>query len=214
MQKTSDSKIVVFQGDSITDAGRLYEDTASLGYGYAMMIAAFYQSMYPGECVQFVNRGISGDRVKDLQTRWKPDCVDLEPDVVTIMIGINDTWRRYDIGEPTSTDFFEEGYRKILNETCHSTDASIILMEPFVLPCPDDRLSWREDLDPKIQVVRRLAREFATILIPLDGIFAQATISREPEFWAVDGVHPTLAGHALIARNWLDNVGRLVSVSK
>ncbi|MHB9036242.1 MAG: SGNH/GDSL hydrolase family protein [Armatimonadota bacterium] len=201
--------IVLFQGDSITDSGRVYDDIASLGSGYPMMIAASYGSTYPEESVQFLNRGISGNRVRDLHARWQQDCLDLEPDVISILIGINDTLRRYDGNDPTSAESFGEKYHGILNEARYSTDARIILMEPFVLPCPDDRLTWREDLDPKIHVVRDLAREFQATLIPLDGIFAQAAARREPEFWAADGVHPTPAGHALIARIWMETVEEL-----
>jgi lysophospholipase L1-like esterase len=85
----------------------------------------------------------------------------------------------------------------------------LILLEPFVLPVPVDRVRWREDLDPKIAVVRQLAREFHAILVPLDGIFAQASAQREPAFWAGDGVHPSNAGHALIAQSWLRAVKAL-----
>ena len=203
------SQIVLFQGDSITDAGRLYEDPLSMGSGYAMMVAAWYQALYPENHVQFLNRGISGNRVRDLQGRWTPDCLDIEPSLVSIMIGINDTWRRYDSGDPTSVEAFEVGYRDILTRTRETLDAGIILIEPFVLPVPEDREQWREDLDPKIHVVRALAREFKAVLVPLDGIFAQAAAKREPEYWASDGVHPTLAGHALIAQTWLETVGSL-----
>ncbi|MCE5314871.1 MAG: SGNH/GDSL hydrolase family protein [Armatimonadota bacterium] len=201
--------IVLFQGDSVTDACRTYDDPASLGQGYPMMIAASYGSMYPEQYVQFINRGVSGDRVINLQKRWQSDCIELQPDVVSILIGVNDTWRRYDSNDPTSTEAFEKVYRDILTQTREKTDAQIILMEPFVLPYPEDRIAWREDLDPRIHVVRSLAREFEAALIPLDGIFAQASARREIEFWAADGVHPTLAGHALIARAWIETVEEL-----
>jgi len=157
----------------------------------------------------FLNRGISGNRVKDLQDRWQADCIALKPDWVSILIGINNTWRRYDSNDPTSTADFEKGYRDILEKTRRHTKVQIILCEPFVLPVPGDRLVWREDLDPKIQVVRNLAVEFKALLLPLDGIFAQAATAREPGFWAPDGVHPSPAGHALIAQAWLKLVGAM-----
>ena len=141
--------------------------------------------------------------MKDLKARWKEDCLDIEPDWVSILIGINDCWRRYDRNDPTSVEDFENGYRDILTRTANETNARLILCEPFVLPVPEDRKAWREDLDPKIHVVRQLAREFNAIYIPLDGIFAAASVKREPAFWAADGVHPTSAGHALIAMEWL-----------
>lgn len=202
--------IVLFHGDSITDAGRSWDDPNSMGFGYPMMAGALFQARYPESGVRFVNRGISGFRAADLLTRWQEDCIDLQPSVVSILIGINDVWRRYDRNTPTSVESFEASYRDILTQTRENLCGHIILMEPFVLPCPEDRNQWREDLDPKIHVVRALAREFETALVPLDGIFAQASTRREPEYWAADGVHPTAAGHALIAQAWLDTVDRLI----
>jgi lysophospholipase L1-like esterase len=195
---------VLFQGDSITDCGRSREDDAQLGGGYANMVAAWYGMLQPEARVTFVNRGISGNRVRDLQARWRADCIDLQPDVVSVLIGVNDTWRRYDSGDPTSTEAYHSAYRDILEQTRREVAAEIVLLEPFVLPCPEDRKEWRIDLDPKIQVVRELAREFDAVLIPLDGLFAAACVRREPPFWAADGVHPSQTGHALIAAAWLD----------
>ena len=201
-----DGTVVLFQGDSITDAGRSREDDGNLGFGYAMMTAAWFSAVYPEKRVRFINRGIGGNRAKDLQARWKEDCLGLKPDVVSILIGINDVWRRYDSGDPTSLEAFEKSYRDILTRTKNELNARMILIEPFVLPVPDDRSRWREDLDPKIHAVCRLAREFGATYIPMDGLFARASAIREPAFWAGDGVHPTPAGHALIARAWLKAV--------
>lgn len=201
--------VVLFQGDSITDAGRGWDNPVGMGQGYAMMAAAFFQSRYAEAGVTFINRGVGGSRVKDLQARWQQDCLDLKPTIVSIMIGINDVWRRYDSNDPTPVEKFEEGYRDILMQIRRNLDAQIILLEPFVLPHPEDRKLWREDLDPKIQVVRTLAREYGTAFVPLDGIFAQACTRQVPEYWAVDGVHPTAAGHALIAQAWLETAESL-----
>lgn len=197
---------VLFQGDSVTDAGRIYEDSKDLGRGYPVMVASLFNSFYPEKNVRFINRGISGNRVKDLEARWQRDCMELKPDLVSILIGINDCWRRYDSNDPTSVEEFENTYRKILMDVKEHTDAKLIIMEPFLLPVFDYQNDWREDLDPKIHAARNLAREFDAVLIPLDGIFAQAATIKEPTFWSADGVHPTLSGHALIARNWLDTV--------
>lgn len=204
-----DGAVVLFQGDSITDAGRSREDDSNLGNGYAMMTAAWFSTLYPEKQVRFINRGISGDRVKDLQRRWKEDCLDLKPMWVSILIGINDCWRRYDSNDPTSVGDFEAVYRDILRQVKDGLNARIILCEPFVLPVPEDRKRWREDLDPKIDVVRNLAREFGALLVPLDGLFAQASTLRNPGFWAPDGVHPSPAGHALITKAWLQTAKAL-----
>ncbi len=195
--------VILFQGDSITDCGRSRENLNDLGRGYPMMIASWLSAQYPELNLRFINRGVSGDRVRNLRARWDEDCLKLNPTVVSILIGINDCWRRYDRNDPTSPEEFERDYRYILDQVKEHTSARIILCEPFVLPVPEDRRAWREDLDPKIHVVRDLAREFNALLLPLDGIFSSASTLREPEFWAPDGVHPTQAGHALITREWL-----------
>ena len=194
---------VLFQGDSITDAGRSYESDEMLGAGYAMLASAWVSAEYPEKNLRFVNRGISGNRMKDLKSRWQKDCLDLKPKAVSIMIGINDVWRRYDSNDPTSAESFEADYKHILMQTLNVLNPQIILMEPFLLHVTKEQIKWREDLNPKIEIVNKLSKEFNTILVPLDKIFAEAAQRKEPTFWSQDGVHPTLAGHALIAQSWL-----------
>lgn len=208
MTTIEDNAVVLFQGDSITDWGRNYSDSGSLGNGYPLLVAAEFGRQYPEKQVTFLNRGIGGNRVVDLERRWQEDCLDLKPDWVSIYIGINDTWRRYDSGDPTSVEAFYERYRKLIVRTREELDARLVLVEPFVLPVPGDRKGWREDLDPKIQAVRELAREFSAAYVPLDGLFAAASSRVDPAYWAGDGVHPSPAGHALIAKAWLDAVSK------
>jgi lysophospholipase L1-like esterase len=196
---------ILFQGDSITDAGRNREDANGLGGGYAMMAAAQVQALYPELGLTFLNKGISGNRAADLAGRWQEDCLDLKPDWVSILIGVNDCWRRYDAGDPTPAEVFEKHYRDIL-ERSKSHAIGTIICEPFLLPCPPDRIAWREDLDPKIQVARKLAVEFGARFVPFDGIFAAKSLLQPPAFWAADGVHPSLPGHALMASEWIKAV--------
>ena len=145
----------------------------------------------------------------DLKARWEEDCIQLKPSLVSIMIGVNDCWRRYDNNEPTTPEQFEENYRYILDDIRNKLkDTEIVLCEPFLLPVSEERRKWREDFDPKIHVVRKLAQEFGTYFIPLDGLFAQACTMRLPEYWAPDGVHPTDAANGLIARHWLNTMTR------
>ncbi len=198
---------ILFQGDSITDAGRNRAVPGSLGGGYALLAAANLGLRHPDRAFTFWNRGVGGDRVKALAARWQTDCLDLRPTWVSIMIGINDTWRRYDSADPTSTESYETDYRRILTQVRDSLGARLILLEPFVLPVPEDRRTWREDLDPRIAVVHKLAKEFNALLVPLDKIFAEHARKTAPAYWAADGVHPTPAGHALIAESWLKAVG-------
>lgn len=202
----SENQTILFQGDSITDAGRSREDLTNMGHGYAFMASAMVQAAYPGLGLRFINRGISGNRAADLKARWQQDCLDLKPDWVSILIGINDTWRRYDRNSPTSTEAYAENYRAILTQ-CKDAGMGIIICEPFLLPTPEDRAVWREDLDPKIDAARALAREFADVYVPFDGLFAQAALSQEMAYWLPDGVHPSPAGHALMAETWMNAVG-------
>ncbi|MHC4249903.1 MAG: SGNH/GDSL hydrolase family protein [Planctomycetota bacterium] len=156
---------ILFQGDSITDAGR--GAPPGLGTGYVQIAAGILLCRAPDLSLTVINRGISGNRVKDLVGRC---------------------------------------FRTILEQTREALGAKIVIVEPFVLPCPADRAQWREDLDPKIAAVRRLAREFADVYVPLDGLFAEACVRVAPEYWAGDGVHPTGPGHAFIALEWLKAV--------
>lgn len=199
---------VLFIGDSVTDCGRRREDPDDLGPSYARKVQAYLTEFYGERHIHVYNRGISGDRVRNLKARWQEDCLALHPDVVNILIGINDTWRRYDSNDPTTPEAFEADYRDILTRTA-AAGAQISIMEPFLMPHVAERQRWREDLDPKIQVVRRLAREFHAEFIPLDGIFAACCAKRDIAELSQDGVHPVDGGHSVIARAWLDAAGLL-----
>ncbi|AOZ94053.1 SGNH/GDSL hydrolase family protein [Paenibacillus crassostreae] len=206
MLSIGNNETVLFIGDSVTDCGRDYSNDSSLGSGYAFLVAAELGRKYPKKNLNFINRGINGNRVVDLETRWEEDCIQLNPAWISIYIGINDVWRHYDNNDETSVEKFYKGYRQLIERTNEHTDAKIILVEPFCLPVPEDRKSWREDLDPKIQAIRELASEFKSLYVPLDGLFASASTQVDPAYWAGDGVHPTVAGHALIAKAWLETV--------
>lgn len=201
-----ENDVVLFQGDSVTDCGRHRENLYDLGTGYPLIISSLLMHKLCGMNVKFINKGISGNRVCDLVDRWQEDCVDLKPSVVSILIGINDTWRKFDSNDETTVEAFEAGYRKILDDTKKLTDR-IVLMEPFVHPYPDDRKAWREDLDPKIQVVRKLAKEYGAILVPTDGIVNAGFVAAPEKYYSEDGVHPTYAGHGLVAEAWCKAVG-------
>jgi lysophospholipase L1-like esterase len=196
---------ILFTGDSITDCGRVRENPAHLGFGYAAFTAARLQAYLASPELQIFNRGISGNRAGHLLERIDADLLALKPTVISILIGINDVWRRYDSNDPTSVETFETNYRTILETISKKLTARVVLLEPFLLHVPEDRHKWREDLNPKLDAVRRLAVEFGTELIPLDGIFAKATTQAPAAYWAGDGVHPSAAGHALIAEAWLEN---------
>lgn len=190
-------RTVVFAGDSVTDCGRR-EDRRGLGDGY---VRDLFDSLGP-QRPRIVNVGISGNRAADLEARWQTDVLARQPDVVSVLIGINDTWRRYDKNDPTSTESFERSYRALLEPV----RAKLILVEPFLLAVKDDQDAWREDLDPKIEVVRRLASEYGALLVPADVEFNRQAAVVGATTLADDGVHPTAAGHRLLADLWRSTV--------
>lgn len=196
----SDNLTILFQGDSITDAGRKRNHNESLGDGYVMMTAAWLSALYPEYHLKFFNRGIAGNRVRNLRSRWKKDCLDLRPDLVSVLIGINDiNWKA------TSSESFRSDYSIILEQT-KQLKCQIVLLEPFLVDYNRNFFELCQELKKKICIVREMAEEFETKLISLNDIFEKAATKRNSSFWTVDGVHPTLAGHALIAQSWIKGV--------
>lgn len=197
---------ILFYGDSITDAGRSRENCTNegLGGGYVSLIAARLLCDWPGE-LTITNKGIGGNRIGDLEGRLQEDVLALEPDVVSILIGINDTWRSFDSGVKSEIPDFVRGYRNVLDQL-RAKGIRLVICEPFVLPVPADRLEWRVDLDPRINAIRELAREYDAVYVPFDGLFAAAACRADAAFWARDGVHPSLAGHQFMADAWLEAV--------
>lgn len=200
---------ILFQGDSITDAGRVREDSAHLGYGYPKYAAERLRQQYPDTPFTFLNRGISGDQTKDLVARWQVDCIDLQPDIVSILVGVNDTWHHVENRDWVPNEKFEANYRFLLTELRAKTTAKILMIEPFVLPVPDKAV-FREDMDGKTHIVRKLAREFADEYLPLDGLLAAACVHHEATYWAEDGVHPNENGSRFIAERYVEAIRALL----
>lgn len=192
------NKNLLFQGDSVTDCGRDRSHTGSLGNGYVARIAESLSDS--GEIL--INRGVSGDRVQQLDARWDADCVNLQPRVLTILIGINDVWRQFDSGLLLDLGVFETTYQRLIDRASPATNR-IILMEPFLIPAVPEKAPMRPFVDSVIQVVQTLARRNGLALVPLDGLFAAASSIEPPSHWAEDGIHPSSAGHRLIADAWL-----------
>ena len=194
---------ILTQGDSITDAGRNFEDDSFLGYGYSMIIGSILMSKYAEYELKVINKGISGNRVCDLKGRWEKDTLAYYPDILSIMIGINDTWRRYDSDDPTSASKFEEDYKFILEQS-KAQGSKIIIIEPFLNIVKKEMQSWKdEDLYEKIDVCKKLAKKYADEYIPMEDIMQKMIKIRPCEFWTPDGVHPSHAGHGLIADKFL-----------
>ncbi|HNX14617.1 MAG TPA: SGNH/GDSL hydrolase family protein [Oscillospiraceae bacterium] len=190
---------ILFQGDSITDAGRDRSNPHDLGPGYPKYAAQYIQEQHPNKMFEFVNLGISGDQTKDLLARWKTDCVDIQPDLVSIHIGVNDTWHHAPKRDWLLDAQFENNYRSILTDIRTKTNAKIMILEQFLLPVPDKEF-FRIDLDAKIGITRKLAREFADIFVPVDGLFAAACVEKDMLHWSADGVHPNENGSAFMGK--------------
>jgi lysophospholipase L1-like esterase len=193
-------RTAVFTGDSITDCGRR-DDPARLGSGYVRDLA--HHEAMQGYTV--INTGVGGDRVADVLERVDEAVVRHEPELVSLLVGINDTWRRYDSDDPTSESEFSDRYEAVLQRIV-SPGRRLVLVEPFLVAVTVAQWGWRADLDPKIEVVRRLAEQYGAALVPADGALRSAADEYGPERIAADGVHPTALGHRLLANAWIDTI--------
>lgn len=200
---------VLFNGDSITDACRRDDPDFQLGYGYPLFLTAMLNEYYSNEKIEVINRGISGDQIAGMNSRWQEDCLDHHPDLVSILIGINDVGFNEEaetFGTVAETERYEKIYREILDKTKAAEIEKIVLMEPFAMPDSVDRSHWRKDLDPKIQVVRKLAAEYNTVFVSLDGMLNQLCLAHGSERYTRDGVHLTPLGNKVVAEAWMKAV--------
>jgi lysophospholipase L1-like esterase len=194
---------VMFTGDSITDCHRLDTDEP-LGYGYPLHVAGQWGLTHPDRPVRWLNSGISGNKVLDMEPRWRRDVLDARADVVSILVGVNDsTWHTYaEDGRVIPAEEFRAGYDRLLAPLAEA-GTELILVEPFLLPVKAEQRDQRADLEEKIWVVRDLAKTYEAHLLAADGMFAELAATTGPKHWAPDGVHPSPAGHAALARAWL-----------
>lgn len=193
------SSINLFIGDSVTDCGRDIEPPYGDGYVQEIASTGFLDG-------SIINVGTSGHRLVDLEKRWQVDVIDHKPTLVSIAIGINDMWRRYDDHDPTPTQDFRDRYHQLLSQTKDLLHPQFVLCEPFMLEVRDEMKSWREDLNPKIEIVHEMAQEFSAILVPFDKHFTTLSKSISMNELAEDGIHPTAFGHQEMAKLWLSTV--------
>ena len=200
---------ILFQGDSITDCGRNTSNgsTISIGQSYPMLIDGRLSVDYPGKFV-FENFGISGNRIVDVYARIKKDCWNREPDVLSILIGINDVW--HEVGEGKNgvdAERFYNVYRMLVADTLKRfPNMDMILMEPFVLKASATVDNWEyfnTETKLRAEAVKQIAGEFNKVFLPLQDKFDEAMNICHASYWAADGVHPTPAGHQLIADQWI-----------
>ena len=205
---------LLFIGDSITDCFREREadnpqSMFALGRGYAMFAASRLLADHAGAGLQVHNRGCSGNTVRHLAERWETDCLALEPDVLSVLIGVNDTWRRF--GERhhdhVPLDEYETTYRDLLHKTRDARPGvKFVLCEPFVLVTGVVTEEWLEEVGQRQAVVRKLAGEFDALVVGFQAMFDAAAKDAEPSYWLYDGVHPSIAGHVRMSDAWLDAV--------
>jgi len=200
---------ILFQGDSITDGGRgrKQDQNHILGHSYAFLVAVRYGALYPERELVFFNRGVSGNKVPDLQKRWPADTIELKPTVVSILIGVNDIWHPLNDGKEVSVQAYEQGYDKLLAETVAALpEAKIVLLEPFITPGSATSPKWEiwQGHVKKFQaVVTKLGAKYHAPVVKLQNIFDAASQKTPASYWVWDGVHPTYAGNQLIADEWV-----------
>ena len=200
---------VLFQGDSITDAGRDKRNYHNMGNGYPKFASRLIAEAHPEIEFDFINLGISGNRTDQLFDRLYPDAIALQPDIISILIGINDIWHRKSNILTTDAQF-ELNYRTILTLLRERTNAKIVMLAPYVLDA-EDKDFLREDHKKIIPIVRALAEEFADVYVPLDVEFDEAVKTQpEPRLYSGDGVHPNQNGAEFIGKLYAEAIESLL----
>lgn len=196
-------KRYLFQGDSITDAGRSTTADAIMGYGYATMTAGKISNDYPGQ-YEFLNRGISGNKSTDLYARIKRDIINLKPDIMSILIGVNDVWHDLDFDDGVTPEKFETIYDTLLCETKAALPSiKIIMLEPFVLNGTGTASyyeKFRDEVRIRAEIAKKLAQKHGIPFVPLQDKITKMAEQTSSAYVLLDGVHPTFAGHELISR--------------
>ncbi len=207
--------VILFQGDSITDARRNRKtaakpnDPSALGAGYPVQIAGALLRDHAKTQLRIYNRGISGNKVPDLQKRWQADCLDLKPALLSILIGVNDIWHKLNGRYDGTVKDYRTGFAELLKQTRQALPkTAFVICEPFVLRCGAVKENWFPEFDKRRAAAKEVADEAGTLWVPFQTMFDEAVAAgTKPAYWAGDGVHPTLAGHALMAETWRKVVG-------
>ena len=199
---------IVFCGDSITDAGRDRNDPASLGNGYVAILYEKLRNLYEEIAFNFVNVGVAGNCVADVEQRVKKDVVDQKPDIVVLLIGINDVWRREDPSAPFAGEAFAASYENIAS-AIKKGGAKLIVVEPFLFNVPDKR-RFRRAFNEETAIIRKVASDYADAFVPLDEMFAGVSQCVGISAYSADGIHPTHRASRLIADNVIKKIRGLL----
>lgn len=197
---------ILFQGDSITDAGRNYQNDLIKGFGYATLVSAELGFDYVGK-YEFINRGISGNRIVDLYARIKKDIINIKPDIMSILIGVNDVWHESMEFNGVDAEKFEKIYNMLIEEVKTALpDIKIMILEPFALKGTATEEQWdlfRSEVEKRANVAKSVAEKNKLIFVPLMDKFDNMDKVSPANYLTWEGVHPTLAGHELIKREWI-----------
>jgi len=202
----------LFIGDSITDCARM-SSSVPHGDGYVRFVHEMIMARYPAHHVTVINRGVSGQTVRDLAERWTDDVIRARPDWLSIMIGINDThgWLNQAAARAVSPEEYAERYQRIVEQAHSETDAQLVLMDPFYISTDTGTGTWRakvlELLPSYINVVERLVRKFHARHIRTHALFQEALKYHSPDEFCSEPVHPYASGHMILAHGWLKSVG-------
>jgi lysophospholipase L1-like esterase len=207
----SKGNVILFQGDSITDAGRdranenNANDQQMLGHGYPLFAAASILAGHVSKDLKIYNRGISGNRVSQLARRWDKDCLNLKPDVISILIGVNNYWHKVKNGYTGTLKTYIADYRTLIARTQKELpQVKIVICEPFLIhggTALDD--TWEPNFKAYRQAAKTIANEFKATFIPFQSVYNEALKKAPAVYWGADGVHPSLAGAQLMAQAWL-----------
>jgi len=212
--KSSDGTIFLFQGDSITDGnrGRNTDPNHIMGHGYAFSIASRLGADYPEKHLAFYNRGNSGNKVSDLANRWQKDCLDLKPNVLSILIGINDVSYFIQTKYNALLDQYEQTYKSLLDRTKEQNpDVLFVLCLPFILPVgkiKDEWEAYQTEIQKRQEIVKRIAQSYNALVVDFQTVMNKACDKAPADYWMWDGIHPTVAGHELLTREWIKVVGK------
>ena len=203
---------LLFQGDSITDAGRDKRNYYDLGNGYPKFAASIIAEKYADTSFEFINLGISGNRTGQLFDRFYSDGIALQPDIISILIGINDIWHRCPPNYIMTTDEqIALNYREILKRIKRETNAKIVILSPYVLDS-EDKEPMKKELSTVLPIIRELADEFADAYVPLDELFEKAMETQpEPRYYSADGVHPNENGAKFIAEHYALAIDKILN---
>lgn len=204
---------LVMIGDSITDVGRarpIGEGRGeALGKGYVSLVDSLLGTWYPGHSIRVTNVGTSGNTVRNLQERWQTDVIDLQPDWLSIMIGINDVWRQFDLPTYKERHVYIDEYERTLRDlvdTVRGKLKGLVLMTPFYIE-PNKADSMRVTMDAYGRVVEQIAAETGAVFVDTQRAFDRVLEHYYPATLAWDRVHPGMTGHMVLARAFLDGVG-------